>query len=188
VEQPDLLRFAIETLDRLQITYMVVGSIASSAYGDPRLTQDIDIVIDATPQEIERLCAAFPPAHFYVSMEAAVAAANRPGSQFNVLDPSSGTKIDFMIARKDPWGIQQVARRQTLELIANCRAYAARPEDVMISKMLYYKEGGSEKHLRDIAGILRVSGQSVDQNYVQRWSAELGLEEIWNAVLARLKA
>ena len=127
MEQPDLLRFAIEVLDRLRITYMVVGSIASSAYGDPRLTQDIDIVIDATPDEVRQLCAAFPPADFYVSVEAAVEAAKRPGSQFNVLDPSSGTKIDFMIARKDPWGIQQVARRQTLELISNFKAYTLAP-------------------------------------------------------------
>ena len=129
MEQPDLLRFAIETLDRLHITYMVVGSIASSAYGEPRSTQDIDIVIDVTPQQIQQLCTAFSPADFYVSVEAALSATRRPGSQFNVLDPSSGTKIDFMIARNDQWGREQVERRQKLELATNLEGYAARPED-----------------------------------------------------------
>jgi hypothetical protein len=65
-------------------------------------------------------------------------------------------------------------------------AFVASPEDVIIGKMLYYREGGSEKHLRDITGILKVSGDQVDRAYVARWAAELGVTEIWQAVLRRL--
>ena len=62
----------------------------------------------------------------------------------------------------------------------------ARPEDIIISKMLYYKQGGSEKHMRDITGILKVSGEEVDRAYVERWAEELGLKEIWEAIQKRL--
>jgi hypothetical protein len=59
-------------------------------------------------------------------------------------------------------------------------------QEVIISKMLYYREGGSEKHLRDITGIWRISGSQLDREYVSRWARELGVNEVWAALLARL--
>jgi len=185
VEQSDLLRYVIEALEKLGMPYMIVGSFASGIYGEPRLTQDIDIVIDAGPEEMGKLCAEFPGKDFYVSLEAALDAARRR-SQFNVLHPASGTKVDFMVARRDPWGKSQVARRQSVRILPDREGYVARPEDIIISKMLYYKQGGSEKHLRDITGILKESSDEVDRAYVERWTEELGLKEIWGAILQRL--
>ncbi|HWE94836.1 MAG TPA: hypothetical protein VG269_12800 [Tepidisphaeraceae bacterium] len=186
MEQTDLLRFTIEVLERLGITYMIVGSYASGAYGEPRLTQEIDIVVDLELPQIAQLCSAFPPGDFYVSLEAALQAARQPGAQFNVLHPSSGNKIDFMIARRDAWGVGQLSRRQRTQLLPGREGYAARPEDIIIAKMLYYQEGGSEKHLRDIAGILKVSGDIVDRKYVDEWAERLSLADIWRAILNRI--
>jgi hypothetical protein len=186
VEQSDLLRFTIERLEALGITYMLVGSISSGAYGEPRMTQDIDVVIDVSAQEVKSLCAAFPSDQFYVSADAALQALSLPFGQFNVIHPESGDKIDFMIARRDPWGREQVSRRRRIPLVPGLTAFAARPEDVIIGKLLYYQEGGSEKHLRDIAGILKVSDANVDRDYVARWSKELGVSDIWHAILSRL--
>lgn len=186
MEQSDLLAFAVDVLERLGITYMLVGSLASGTYGEPRLTQDIDIVIDATPPQIRSLCSAFDPGEFYVSTEAALQALRLPAGQFNVIDPTSGNKIDFMIARTDPWGREQIARRHREQILPGKSGYTARPEDVIIGKMLYYEDGGSEKHLRDITGILKVSGDRVDREYVESWAAQLGLLEIWRAILSRL--
>ena len=188
MEQPELLAFSLELLEKLNINYMVVGSIASSAYGDPRLTQDIDIVVDFAPGQVSSLCEAYPTGEFYVSVEAADKAARQPGAQFNVLHPSSGNKIDFMIARRDAWGIGQLSRRQRMQLLPGREGYAARPEDIIIAKMLYYQEGGSEKHLRDIAGILKVSGDIVDREYVGSWVERLVLADIWRAILKRIGA
>lgn len=186
MEQHDLLSYGVNALERIGIPYMVVGSIASSAYGEPRLTQDIDIVIDATADQVRVLCAAFPTDDFYVSVDAAIQAARSPGSQFNVLHPESGDKIDFMIARKDSWGREQVSRRQRILLLPGKEAYAARPEDVIIAKMLYYQEGGSEKHMRDITGMLKVSGTIIDRDYIARWAANLNLTDVWQAILRRI--
>jgi hypothetical protein len=155
-------------------------------YGEPRLTQDIDVVIAPDVSQLDQLCAAFPDNDFYVSKEAAREALNRRG-QFNVLDPSSGNKIDFMIAGSDAWGLEQLKRREHLKLLPDFEGFAARPEDVIISKMLYYQEGGSEKHLRDIAGMMKMSGARIDQTYIQKWAQDLELMEIWNAVIARLE-
>jgi hypothetical protein len=185
VEQAELLGFTLGILERYDIPYMIVGSLASGAYGEPRLTQDIDIVVEPTPPQLEQLCGAFPPDDFYVSRDAARAAL-RDGGQFNVLDPSSGNKIDFMIARSDAWGLQQMARRRRMKLFPNREGFTGGPEDIILSKMLYYLEGGSEKHLRDITGMLKISPDRIDQAYVTKWADQLGVTEIWRAVLKRI--
>lgn len=188
MNQAELLQHAVRTLESLGIGYMVVGSLASGAYGEPRLTLDIDIVVALQPDQVDALCAAFPDDDFYVSREAArKAVASR--QQFNVLHPTSGNKIDFMVARDDAWGRTQFARRHVIPILPGQPAYAARPEDIILAKMWYYHEGGSEKHLRDIAGILSVIGMEraeFDKDYIEEWSLKLGLSEIWQAVCNRI--
>jgi len=129
MKQDEVLRYAVEVLERLQIQYMVVGSFASGAYGDPRFTQDIDIVVNLKPTQVGPLCAAFSSDQFYLSIEAAMQASRNPGSQFNVIHPESGNKIDFMIARTDAWGLEQISRRWRIRLLPDREAYAARAED-----------------------------------------------------------
>ena len=184
MDQADLLRYAIRVLEESGITYMVVGSFSSSSYGEPRLTQDIDIVVQLADEQMDRLCAAFPQGEFYVSPEE-VSRAVRDEDQFNVIHPASGTKVDFIIARTDPWGREQLRRRRRVLLFPDLEGYVASPDDTIIGKMLSYLEGGSEKHLRDITGILKVSADELDWNYIARWADELGLSEIWQAVLKR---
>jgi hypothetical protein len=185
VKQLDLLHFTLDLLEQLDVPYMVVGSFASGVYGEPRFTNDIDIVIAPTLGQLNRLCAGFPPDDFYVSADAARDALRQRG-QFNVIHPASANKIDFMIARNDAWGAEQVARRARVRLLPDREGYAARPEDLILSKLLYYQEGGSEKHLRDIAGMLMTSSDKIDLVYVERWAVELGVTDEWKAVLARL--
>jgi hypothetical protein len=185
MEQHELFRFTIDVLEHLEIEYMVVGSFASMAYGEPRSTLDIDIVIDVTEEQLERLCDAFPENDFYVSRDAARAAL-RQRSQFNVIRPDTGNKIDFMITREDAWSREEMSGRRRLNLLPGREGFAARAEDVIIGKLIYYKEGGSDKHLRDVAGILKTNRSTVDLAYVERWVSELELAEEWRAVLSRL--
>ena len=185
MRQADLLRRVIEVFEGFDLPYMVVGSMASSAYGEPRLTQDIDVVAKLIADDVAPLCRAFPMPDFYVAPEAVLHAVRSRG-QFNIIHPASGNKVDVMLPRDDAWGRMQVSRRRRLQILPQLEGYAASPEDVMLSKMDYYREGGSEKHLRDITGILKVSGPDVDRAYVTRWARELGLMEIWQAVLRRV--
>jgi hypothetical protein len=185
MEQAEVFRFTIDALERLGITYFVVGSVASMAYGEPRSTMDIDIVIEPTPAQLDQLCDAFPDSDFYVSKDAA-RSSMRQRTQFNVIHPDSGNKIDFIFASGDQWSREQISGRRRLRLLPDKEGFAAGPEHIIIGKLLYYKEGGSEKHLRDVAGMMKMSGERVDRAYVERWVAELDLAQEWQAVLTRL--
>jgi predicted nucleotidyltransferase len=185
VEQNELLRYAVDALEQMNVSYALVGSFASGIHGEPRFTEDIDIVVELFPYQIARFCKRFPSPEFYLS-EMAVREAIRLHGQFNVIHPASGNKIDFMLNRTDPWGKNQLSRRQPVQLFPDRSGFVASPEDVILGKMIYYREGGSEKHLRDITGILRVSGASVDRQYVARFAEQLGVTDVWEAVLRRL--
>ncbi|MGQ0633154.1 MAG: hypothetical protein ACT4QC_00975 [Planctomycetaceae bacterium] len=186
MEQADLVKYAIGVLEQLRIPYLIVGSLASGAYGEPRYTADIDIVVDLEAEKIEPLCDAFPTPEFYVSRDAALDAVRRR-RQFNVIHTVSANKIDFMISRRDAWSQQQLARRRREQVFEGIEGFTASPEDIIISKMNYYREGGSEKHTRDITGMLKVSGDRIDREYIADWAGQLELTEIWTTILARLE-
>lgn len=81
----------------------------------------------------------------------------------------------------------EFSRRRRSKVFSDQETNFASPEDVIIKKMEFYREGGSEKHLRDITGILKISGDAVDQTYISEWAIHLGLTEIWDAILRRLE-
>jgi hypothetical protein len=132
VEQTDLLRYAIDALERLGIPYAIVGSFASGVWGESRFTQDIDILIDIAHSQLPALCAAFPSDKFYVSDSAAREAVNL-GGQFNVIHPASGNKIDFMIAGDNQLAAAQLQRAQRVaDPISTCAISQAFSRSAMI--------------------------------------------------------
>ncbi len=182
----DLLHKIVETFERLHIPYLITGSVASMAYGEPRLTNDIDIVAQIDERHISALVAAFPPDDFYVSEEMIRGAIGRR-SQFNIIHPASGLKVDVMLKQETPFDHSRFGRARRIFPSEFYQADFASPEDVIIKKMEYYREGGSEKHLRDITGILKISGNEVDLDYISGWAKQLGLVNIWEAVQQRVK-
>ncbi|HDY66147.1 MAG TPA: hypothetical protein ENH84_07960 [Phycisphaerae bacterium] len=186
MQQRELLSKVIEVLEEMGISYMIVGSYGSGAWGEPRFTQGIDMVVSLTSDDAEPLARAFPLPDYYVSIEA-LKEAIACGGQFNVIHQGSGNKIDFMMARRDPWGRMQLARRKTIELEEGLKVCVASPEDIILAKMEYYRQGGSEKHLRDITGIVKVRGKDVDFKYIADWAEKLELSEIWRAILRRVE-
>ena len=183
MEQPEILRYAVGVLEQLQIPYLVVGSFATSIWGEPRMTLDIDMLIDLQPQQINPLCRAFPPPGFYVSETAAREAVARR-RQFNVLYPATANKIDFMIPHQDEWSRLQMTRGRTQLYDGDIQLKVCSPEDVILSKMRYYQEGQSPKHLRDIAGVLDLQGELLDRIYIARWATSLKMQELWEQILA----
>ena len=182
MEQSDLLKYTATQLRALDIHYAVVGSFASSIWGESRLTQDIDIVVDLRSGHVPQICAAFPDPEFYISATA-VREAIVHGSQFNVLNPSSGTKLDFMIPGRTAWVLAQLNRSMQVQVFPDLAIDIAAPEDVILGKLVYYREGGSEKHLRDINGILDLSARIIDPEYVSRQAQHLGIDDLWEGIL-----
>lgn len=186
MEPSDLLRHLVAVLERLGVPYLVTGSMATIYYGEPRFTNDIDVVAQLRLRDVTPFCQSFPSPDFYVD-EDAVREAITNFSQFNVIHPASGLKIDVMIPAGTPFNRSRFARVVRARPVANLEANLAAPEDVIIKKLEYYREGGSEKHLRDIAGMLKVSGERIDRDYLADWCARLGLADAWAAVLARTR-
>jgi len=184
VDQADLLRHLVDAVEALEIPYMIGGAQAAMYYGEPRFTRDIDVVADIEPEHVSGLLERFPAREFYVS-EDAVREAILERGQFNIIHPASGLKIDVILPKRTPYDLVQFSRRERHALVEGRDAYFARPEDVILYKMLYFREGGSDRHARDILGILRVSGSDVDMSYIAEWAARLGLAEIWESIVRR---
>lgn len=186
MEQYDLLKHVVNAFESLGIRYLVTGSIASIFYGEPRFTNDIDIVAEINEYHIPGLLKLFPYDEFYIS-EDAVRDAIKYNHQFNIIHPSSGLKIDVIISKRDVFDNSRFERIKRISPIEDTQANFASPEDVIIMKMRYYKEGQSEKHLRDITSMLKISDEIIDRKYIEQWVEKFDLKDIWKAILDRLK-
>ena len=184
MEQSDLLRKLAAELERLGISYLVTGSIATIAYGEPRLTNDIDVVVDLRLDQVDALCAAFPGPDFYCSKDAAVQAA-RQHFQFNILYPAGGLKNDVIVPADSEFNRSRFSRRLRIPGGPDFDMWLSSPEDVIIKKLEFYKEGQSEKHVRDILGVLKMRGDKVDREYITLWADRLQLTDIWRDILTR---
>lgn len=175
----DLLSRLVPALESARVPYMLTGSVASSAHGVPRSTRDLDIVIAPTRAQLMALIGQFPSSHYYADEQQALEAlANR--SQFNVIDLASGWKIDFIIAEDSEHGRNAMQRRKRIEVAGNA-VYVASPEDVIIAKLRWAKQGGSDRQLQDVAGIAGMQGSNLDLAYVERWVCEFSLQQQWQA-------
>lgn len=179
--QAELLRHLVDALETLGTEYMIGGSQASMYYGEPRLTRDIDVIVALRPEQLPALLDRFPTEAFYVDERAARDAIHASG-QFNIIHPGSGLKIDVYVNPDAPYDRTRLARRQRLPLLPGVQAYFARPEDVILYKLLYYHQVEPGVHLRDVIGILRVSGPEVDHRYITEWAERLGLQVLWEQV------
>ncbi len=187
MNQAELLRYLVEVLEALGAEYMIGGSQASMYYGEPRLTRDVDIVVALRPEDLSAFLGRFPAEEFYVDEQTA-REATRTRSQFNIIHPASGLKIDVYVNPETPYDRARLSRRQKLPLLPGVEAYFARPEDIILYKLLYYREGESELHLRDVLGVLRVSGAELDERYIVEWADHLGLRTIWEQIRRQAEA
>lgn len=178
MELYELLAYVATRLEALRIDYLVTGSVASVSFGEPRFTNDVDIVVRLSEGQALRLCDALPEEEFYVSKEAAVDAVRR-GGQFNAIHFKSGLKVDFMAAGDSPYDESRFERPVSVQVTPDQRVSFASPEDIILSKLRFYQEGQSQKHISDIQGILRVSGPELDMEYIERWAGRLGVDDEW---------
>ena len=175
----DVLRRVIDTLHQAGIPYMMTGSFASSYHGAPRATQDIDIVISPTPDQVLSFVRLLPKAEYYVDEEAALDARHREG-QFNVIDFVTGWKIDLIIQKSRSFSQKEFDRRVLVDF-QGMRLFIATAEDVLLVKLEWGKLGQSQRQVEDAAGILRIRAGDLDRSYIEDWVRQLELEEQWGA-------
>ncbi len=185
MEQSDLLNVMVGCFESMGISYLITGSMAAMAYGEPRLTNDIDLVADLKNKQVDELLKHFPSPEFYISKDAVLSAIKGRG-QFNIIHPGSGLKADIIIPKWDAFDLSRFERARRLRPTKEHEAAFASPEDVILKKLVFHQKGGSDKHPRDIAGIVKVSTEDLDFNYLGEWAEKLGVGVKWTALLREL--
>ena len=174
------LKRIVDTLDRCQIAHMVAGSLASTHHGRPRTTHDVDMVIDADIDRVRRFVRALPADEYYVSEEAAVDAVRRR-SMFNVIDLTSGWKVDLIIRKDRSFSRAEFSRRQPASMLG-VDVFVASAEDTILSKLEWARMSPSDRQLGDVAAVIEVVGEELDTAYIERWARGLGVDELWRQV------
>jgi len=178
IRAPDVFQRITIALERAGIAYMLTGSFASAYYGIPRATQDIDFVVTAAPAQLRTFVQLLPSDEYYADLDAALEAQRRQ-SLFNVIDLASGWKIDLIMRRSRPFSDEEFGRRRRISL-SGIDLFVASAEDVVVSKLEWAKLAQSQRHIEDVAGILKMRWDSLDHAYLDKWVADLGLKTEWD--------
>ena len=180
---PSPLAPFLEPLERLGLPYCITGSVAASVYGEPRLTAGIDVVLLLRTEDIPALRSAFPESDYYVPPEETLRleAARSVRGAFNLIHHPSQFKADIYVAARDPLHAWALERRRRIELEGS-GAWIAPPEYVILRKLEYLREGGQDKHVRDIRFMLAAT--EVNRAYLEAEVARLGVQEPWGRCLA----
>jgi len=181
--EADPVLIFVARLNQLGARYMVTGSVASIAYGEPRLTHDIDIVVELDRIQAGLLALSFPAPDFYCPpVDVIRIELDRDcGGHFNIIHQSSGFKADIYPLGQDLWSAWGLARCRNF-ILEGIPLSLAPPEYVIIRKLEYFQEGGSEKHIRDIRSILRVSRSLINSEELTHWIQNRHLERGWQRV------
>ena len=180
MEQFDVISIFGDPLERLGVPYMIVGAVGAMAYVEMRFTMDIDVVVELQAVDSRKVIDAFPASEFYVPpLEVIIVeSARRERGHFNLIHFATGLKADIYLAADDT--LNKLAMRNRRRLNVGEKAlWVSPPEHIILRKLEFHREGGSEKHLRDIYAMLRLS--EIDCGFVEEHVARLGLSESWNS-------
>jgi hypothetical protein len=177
--QKEFLERLARLLDRAGIPYMVAGSLSSSLHGRPRATQDADVVIDPTEDQLDSLLALLEQG-YYVSRDAARDAL-RDRTMFNLIDLEAGWKADLIILKDRPFSRQEFERRRQIDAMGQM-LWVVSPEDIILSKLEWMKGRESEIQYSDAFGVAVTQWEDLDLEYLRKWAGQLGVE----TMLARL--
>ncbi len=176
--EPQIIASAIQQLDHLKIPYFISGGIASIIYGDPRLTNDADLVIRIFPFHIPKFVQAFE-GEFVISADA-IQAALQNRRAFNIIHVDTAFKINFYpISDDDALESDAFARRRLNDIGAG-EVWLASAEDVILAKLRWFRKGGevSETQWRDVLGVLKVQGEKLDFVYLTAQAHRFGLADL----------
>ena len=184
-EQLDVSLTVVSAFDELNVPYFLGGSMASSAHGIYRATNDADFVADLRPTHASKLVGLIGGG-FYAD-EPSILSAIRSRRSFNLIHLETMLKVDVFVLKDDPFSQGQMARR-TLVPISKPPApelYLASPEDTVLAKLDWYRKGGgtSDRQWNDILGVLKVQADRLDRDYLEHWAGELSVTDLLSRAL-----
>jgi hypothetical protein len=163
-------------LDRAGVPYMLTGALAVNYHGAPRSTHDIDIVVVIAPADVRRIKAMLEPD--YEVAEESIRAALREGSMFNAIHDETGFKVDFWMRKGDDYGREAFARRKQYPYDHSTVSIAT-PEDVIVTKLDWFKQSDIDKHYSDARGVYAVQKDILDTAYIDRWCEVKSVLDLW---------
>jgi len=185
MHEPSLLGIFARRLNAVGVPYMVTGSVAVIAYGEPRMTNDLDMVVELQRADIDRFIAEFPATEFYCPPAEVIGAevARERRGHFILIHNESGLKADIYVSGDEPLNAWGMANIRKIEMDGD-KIPLAPAEYVIVRKLEYYMDGASEKHLRDIRSILKASADVIHHHILERLVHERGLEAPWSEVIS----
>jgi len=177
-EELDVLAIVTERLESAQMSYMVTGSMAANYYAVPRMTRDIDIVVELSIADIDQLCELFQ-GDFYVDRDTVRTAIAEQGV-FNLIHMERVVKVDFIVRKDSEYRRTELARRRRASAEGR-EFFVAAPEDLIISKLEWARDSHSEVQLADVRNLL-ASVAGLDRDYLAGWVEQLGLDSLYREV------
>ncbi|GIV21589.1 MAG: hypothetical protein KatS3mg023_3340 [Armatimonadota bacterium] len=173
-------------LESLGVPYAISGSLASALYGVARATQDVDIIADLQPAHVRSLVDRLT-GEFDIDDEVAAREVTRRGS-FNLIHRESMFKVDIFVAREHPLdkAVLARARRQVLHNEPEVSASLISPEDAIVARLICYRQERqvSDKQWRDVVGMLRVLGDTLDRTYLEQFAQQMGVQDLLRQAMA----
>lgn len=177
-EELEVLKEVARRLDRHGVAYMITGSTAANFYAVPRMTRDIDIVVELTEPDIGKFIDAFKK-DYYLEPTTVREAVKTKG-MFNLIHDQYVIKIDFVVRKDTPYRRREFSRKKKIDLEGQ-PLYLVAPEDLILSKLVWAKDSNSEVQLRDVRNLLQ-SVKRLDRRYLARWVKQLGVESLYRQV------
>ena len=172
VGELDVLAIVSERLVAIRVQFMLTGSYAMAYYATPRMTRDIDLVVALGEADVDRIVATFAPDFYIDADDARTAVKSR--RLFNLLHLASGVKVDFIIRKDTEYRQIEFSRRKAVEL-GGVRTWIVSLEDLVLSKLMWARDAGSELQRRDVRALLH---ESVDKAYLEHWAVRLDVADM----------
>lgn len=184
MQSPEPFLIFTRKLNELGVSYMVSGSVAAIYYGEPRMTNDVDIILFLRREDVRGFLAAFPAEEFYCPPFEVVESerSREQRGHFNLIHHETGFKADIYLTSRDAlhtWGMAHVVEA---DLDGEKVAFAP-PEYVIVRKLQFFREGGSSKHLRDISRMLTGMGYDWNRQHLLEMIEAHKLQGEWQKVL-----
>ena len=176
IDEIKVLEIVVKRLESARIPYMITGSIAANFYTTPRMTRDIDIVIEVEEKDAETLFSLFS-SDFYVDKNS-IRNAIHNKQIFNIIHSEGIVKVDFIIRKDTNYRNLEFKNRRSI-VFEGQKIFIASPEDLILSKLFWARESLSEMQIRDVKNLFKTI-HNLDRGYIEKWVHELGLDEVYN--------
>lgn len=178
IDEIKVLKIVVKRLESARIPYMITGSIAANFYTTPRMTRDIDIVIEVEEKDAETLFSLFL-SDFYVDKNS-IRNAIHNKQIFNIIHREGIVKVDFIIRKDTNYRNLEFKNRRSI-VFEGQKIFIASPEDLILSKLFWARESLSEMQIRDVKNLFKTI-HNLDRGYIEKWVHELELDEVYNEV------